>query len=141
MASERRLQKHFVFTGLVPPSDIPALAGIMDALVHLSFREGLPRALPQALAAGKPVVAYDCDGAGEVCITGKTGFLVGRRDFPALLDALRTIVSDVELRKRMGESGREFVRERFAVERMVADTHQLYLRLLREGGFLPAAAA
>ena len=48
----------------------------MDALVHLSLREGLPRALPQALAAGKPVVAYDCDGAQEVCLDNETGFLV-----------------------------------------------------------------
>ena len=49
------IRDHFVFTGLVPPSQIPALTGIMDILVHLSRREGLPRALPQALAAGKPV--------------------------------------------------------------------------------------
>jgi glycosyltransferase involved in cell wall biosynthesis len=45
------LQEHFVFTGLVPPEAVPSLVGIMDVLVHLSLREGLPRALPQALAA------------------------------------------------------------------------------------------
>jgi len=36
----------------------------------------LPRALPQALAAGRPVVAYDCDGAAQVCRSGETGYLV-----------------------------------------------------------------
>ena len=46
----------------------------MDGLVHLSA--WLPQALPQALAAGKPVVAFDCDRAREVCINGKTGYLV-----------------------------------------------------------------
>ena len=56
----------------------------MDALVHLSLREGLPRALPQALAAGKPVVAYDCDGAREVCRDGESGFLVPARRFDRL---------------------------------------------------------
>jgi len=60
------LERHFVFTGLVPPTEVPALVGVMNLLVHLSLREGLPRALPQALAAGNPVVAYDCDGAREV---------------------------------------------------------------------------
>ena len=51
------------FTGLVPPDEVPRYVGIMDCLAHLSSREALARALPQALAAGKPVVAYDFDGA------------------------------------------------------------------------------
>jgi len=55
LARSLKLERHFVFTGLVPPDDVPSLVGIMDALVHLSLREGLPRALPQALAAAKPV--------------------------------------------------------------------------------------
>ena len=62
------LEKHFIFTGLIPPADMPSVVGLMDALVHLSRREGLPRALPQALAARKPVVASDCDGANEICL-------------------------------------------------------------------------
>ena len=60
----------------------------MDALVHLSLREGLPRALPQALAAAKPVVAYDCDGASEVCLDGQTGFLVQPGDLTGLKNRL-----------------------------------------------------
>ena len=65
-----------VFTGLVPPNEVPAYLGIMDCLAHLSRREALSRALPQALASGKPVVAYDFDGADEVCLEGETGFLI-----------------------------------------------------------------
>ncbi|HTV75650.1 MAG TPA: glycosyltransferase, partial [Candidatus Baltobacteraceae bacterium] len=76
LAKSLGLEKKIVFTGLVPPDEVPKFAGIMDALVHLSLREGLPRALPQALAAAKPVVAYDCDGAREICFDGKTGFLI-----------------------------------------------------------------
>lgn len=133
------LADRFVFTGLVPPREIPALTGIMDMLVHLSYREGLPRALPQAMAAGKPVVAFDCDGAGEVCVSGQTGFLVPFRDDAALLDAFRTLAADPELQSRLGSAGRAFASERFSVERMVEDTHRIYLRLLREHGFLKAA--
>ena len=62
------LGNHFIFAGLIPPHEVPRYVGIMDALVHLSLREGLPRALPQALAAARPVVAYDCDGAREICL-------------------------------------------------------------------------
>ena len=73
----------FVFAGLVPPDEVPRYVGIMDRLAHLSLREGLPRALPQALAAGKPVVAYDCDGAREVCLENETGFLCAPAIWPA----------------------------------------------------------
>ena len=93
------------------------------------------------MAAGKPVVAFDCDGAGEVCVTGKTGFLVKLRDHDGLLQAIETLAGSVDLRHQLGKAGREFVRERFPVERMVEDTYKIYLRLLRERGFLKPEAA
>ena len=68
-----------VFSGLVPPGEVARYVGVMDCLAHLSYREALSRALPQALAAGKPVVAYDFDGADEVCLENKTGFVVRDR--------------------------------------------------------------
>jgi glycosyltransferase involved in cell wall biosynthesis len=141
VAATPALQGKVVFTGLVPPDRIPALTGIMDLLVHLSLREGLPRALPQAMAAGKPVIAYDCDGAGEVCISGKTGILLPPRDKAALLDALSELAANAQLRARFGANGREFIRERFSVERMVEDTRALYLRLLRERHLAPQLEA
>ena len=131
---ELGLQKHFAFTGLVPPTSIPELVGVMDVLIHLSLREGLPRALPQALAAGKPVVATECDGAGEVCLDGETGFLIPPRHGTALIQRLLQLEADPALRERLGRRGPEFVRERFSVERMVNDLHQLYLRLAAKAG-------
>ena len=132
LARERGLEKYFVFTGLVSPAEIPALTGIMDILVHLSHREGLARALPQALAAGRPAVAYDCDGAREVCRDGETGFLISPGDLPHLTTRLLQLAADTALRERFGKSGQEFVRENFAVEKMVGELHALYLRLARK---------
>jgi glycosyltransferase involved in cell wall biosynthesis len=123
------LEKHVVFTGLVAPTDVPALVGIMDLLVHLSLREGLARALPQALVAARPVVAYNADGAGEVCLENETGFLLRPGDFPGLHERLLRLAQDAALRERLGHCGRQFVQQRFGVERMVDDLHQLYLRL------------
>jgi glycosyltransferase involved in cell wall biosynthesis len=76
MPGGKPLQGRVIFTGLVRPEEVPDYIGIMDAVAHLSRREGLARVLPQALAAGKPIVAYDCDGAREVCLDNETGFLV-----------------------------------------------------------------
>ena len=123
------LKKHVVFAGLVAPEAMPPLVGIMDMLVHLSLREGLPRALPQALAAARPVVAYDADGAREVCLENETGFLVQPGDLSGLHERILRLAGDSALRQRLGLSGQHFVQQRFAVQRMVDDLYQLYLRL------------
>ncbi|HEX5219101.1 MAG TPA: glycosyltransferase family 4 protein [Verrucomicrobiae bacterium] len=129
MARASGLRDHYVFTGLVPPAEIPSLLGIMDVLVHLSEREGLARALPQALATGKPIIAFDCDGAREVCRDGETGFLVRLGHLNGLTERLLLLACDPALRKSLGERGREFVRANFAVEQMVQNIHRLYLQL------------
>ena len=123
------LKKHFVFAGLIPPGDVPRYVGIMDVLVHLSLREGLPRALPQALAGARPVIAYDCDGAREVCFDDKTGFLLRPGDLTGLTEKLSRLLDGAPLRDRLGQSGREFVREHFSVGRMVDRLAALYLQL------------
>ncbi len=123
------VRHRLVFVGLVPPARIPAHLALMDALAHVSRREGLPRALPQALAVGKPVVAYDCDGAREVCVDHETGFLVSPGDHHTLAERLAQLERDPALRRRLGECGRERVRQWFPVEKMVSDLHELYLRL------------
>jgi len=123
------LEENFVFTGLVQPSEIPDLVGIMDFLVHLSRREGLPRALPQALAAARPVIAYDCDGAKEVCLDGETGFLVPMGDAAKLSARILQLTQNPALRDKLGTAGRKFVRECFSVETMVEKLQELYTRL------------
>ena len=123
------MKNHFVFTGLVRPDEVPKFTGIMDALVHLSLREGLPRALPQAMAAAKPVVAYDCDGAREACRDGETGFLVQPGDLATLKNRLLQLAGDPALCKEMGQAGQQFAREHFPVEKMVRDTYNLYMKL------------
>jgi glycosyltransferase involved in cell wall biosynthesis len=129
LAKSRGVEKHFIFTGLVAPNEVPKYTGIMDALVHLSLREGLPRALPQALAAGKPVVAYDCDGAREACRDGQTGFLVQPGDFASLKQRLLQLAGDPALCHKLGQAGREFAGENFPVQKMVQDTYNLYMKL------------
>ena len=123
-----------VFTGLVPPGEVPHYVGIMDCLAHLSSREALSRALPQALAAGKPVIAYDFDGADEVCLENETGFLVRTGDVATVARRLLQLAGDAALRRRLGGRGRQFVRDNFPVEKMVDTIYDLYLKLAAQRG-------
>jgi len=116
-----------IFTGLVPPGDVARYVGIMDCLAHLSRREALSRALPQALAAGKPVVAYDFDGADEICLDGATGFLVRTGEIAIAADRLLQLANDPALREKLGRHGQAFVRENFSIPKMVDDQYRVYL--------------
>ncbi|MGA2787083.1 MAG: glycosyltransferase family 4 protein [Verrucomicrobiota bacterium] len=128
------IQDKVIFTGLIPPGEVPRYVGIMDCLAHLSAREALSRALPQALAAGKPVIAYDFDGADEVCLEGETGFLVRTGDTAAVAQRLLQLANDAPLRARLGRRGQQFVRANFTVEQMVDTLYHLYLKLAAERG-------
>jgi glycosyltransferase involved in cell wall biosynthesis len=128
-AAELGMTDKFIFVGLVPPTEIPRYMALMNLLVHLSLREGLPRTLPQALACGKPVVAFDIDGAREVCLDQQTGLLLRAEDVSGLSAAVIRLLQDPALATRLGAQGRQFVREQFTEERMVEEIDKLYQSL------------
>ncbi len=82
------LRERVTLTGLVPPQRVPALIRAMDVLAHPSYREGLPRTVPQALLAGALPIAYDVDGTGEICRDMQTGRLVPAGDVARLREAM-----------------------------------------------------
>ncbi len=127
--ADRGWRNRVTLTGLVPPTEVPRLLPAMDALVHPSYREGLARALPQALLAGVPVISYDCDGAAEVCIENKTGFLVKTGDAYSLRDAMIRMASDRAAAVEMGRYGQSFCLERFSAPFMVNRIEALYQQL------------
>ena len=128
--ADRGLSAHFQFLGLVPPERIPTLVGAIDALVHCSLREGLARALPQALIAGRPAVSYDIDGAREVVISDQTGYLLPPCSVQPLAAALIRLAGDASLRQRLGDAGRRRFTEPFRHQTMTAQLRELYQRVL-----------
>ncbi len=125
------LQGHVKFAGLVHPARIPEMLSAMDLLVHASLREGLARALPQALLSGKPAISFDVNGAREVVKTEKTGFLVPPKDWQALADAMIRLSQDEQLRQQLGAQGRENCRIRFDHHYMTARIREQYEELLK----------
>ncbi len=124
------LDGFFHFTGLVSPARIAPLIGAMDVLVHASLREGLARALPQALIAGKPVISYDVDGAREVVIPDETGYLLAPRSIEPMAQALVELARDPARRQRLGATGRVRFTDQFRHEEMTRQLRALYERIL-----------
>lgn len=123
---------NFVFAGLIARERIPQMLTAMDVVVHTSLREGLARVLPQALAMGKPCVSFDIDGAPEVVIPDRTGYLVRPNDSAGLAEALSRLLTDPILRVRMGAAGRAHVDPAFRAETMVGRIADVYENLLKK---------
>ncbi len=134
LASSLGLEGRVVFAGLVEPSRIPEVLTAMDVVVHASFREGLPRVVPQALLCGKPVVAYDVDGAAEGLSGGKAGYLVPPKDIGRLAQSIEQVLLHPKEAHEMASLGRELCKREFAQVRMVDRIEQLYFELVQEKG-------
>ncbi len=132
--AEAGLTDHFILVGLVPPKEIPKYISAMDVLVHTSLREGLARALPQALLSGKPAVSFDIDGAREVVSTMETGFLIPPGDIPQLTSALTQLCHDAALREKLGEEGRRRCSQVFPHQVMTRRLREIYQEVLLRNG-------
>jgi glycosyltransferase involved in cell wall biosynthesis len=100
--------------GFVPHHALGPLYERAAVVAVPSHREGFGVVCAEAMAYGRPVVAGAVGGLLDLVADGETGLLVPPRDVPALREALERLLGDRELRRRMGEAGRERVREHFA---------------------------
>ncbi|HTT08612.1 MAG TPA: glycosyltransferase family 4 protein [Gammaproteobacteria bacterium] len=95
-----------------------------------SYREGLPKVLVEAAACGRAIVAADVPGCREIVHEGENGLRVPVRNAGALATAIRQLLDDAAMRRRMGGRGRALVEAEFSVEKVVAETLSLYRQLL-----------
>ena len=126
---ESGLAERIRFTGLLPPGEIPLAIQASDILVHCSLREGLARTLPQAMLCSRPAISFDVDGAREV-VNENTGRLIEPKNVEQLTKACTELIQDEDLRKRLGEQGRESVKTKFAPETMVNTIEKVYNKLI-----------
>ncbi|MFN8058444.1 MAG: glycosyltransferase [Vicinamibacterales bacterium] len=96
--------------------------------VQSSHVEGLPVAVLEAMATGRPIVATRVAGNEEALVDGETGMLVAHGSVAAMTDALRSLVVDEGRRRAMGLAGRRRVESLFSAEHMVETTDALIRR-------------
>lgn len=96
-----------------------------------SYREGFPKSLIDAAAAGRPMVAADVPGCRDAIIPGVTGYLCEARSASSLADALERLLSQPQLIKSMGEAARRDAEGRFDIRQVVAKHLEIYASLAR----------
>ena len=106
--------------------DIPDILAAGDIFAMPSLSEGLPLALVEAMSFGLPVVVARVGGVPEVVTDDVEALLVPPSDAGALASALRRLIDDAELRRRLGDAGRTRAQRDFAIATMADRYERLY---------------
>jgi glycosyltransferase involved in cell wall biosynthesis len=96
-----------------------------------SYREGLPKALLEAAASARAIVATDVPGCREIVRPGENGWLVPPRNATALAAALKEAIARPDLRARYGAAGRRLVEREFSLASVIEQTLAVYRELMR----------
>jgi len=124
------LWEHFVFTGLRRHDEVLQIISLFDIGVLTSTKEGLPNAVMEYMACGKPVVTTDVGGCSELVVDGETGFLIPSGDVNAFAEKVLWLLNRAERAREMGQNGRDRILEHFSMEKMVSLTTEIYDRLI-----------
>lgn len=120
------LKSEVELLGSLPSADVLQRLRAADLFVLSSHAEGISNAALEAMAMGLPVVTTNAGGMAEAVSDGVDGFVVPVRDIPALADRLKTLLTDVGQRERMGRSARSRAETNFSLGRQAEVFEQLY---------------
>lgn len=128
----------------VPDTDLPALLNVAELYLGASRREeksveGFGIALAEASASGLPVVGGRSGGMPDAVLDGKTGLLVDAEDAGAVTAAVRRLLNDHDLARRLGAGGRAAVERYFNWSRVVSDLRGIADEVIAEGVRRPVA--
>ena len=107
---------------------MPSVYASLDVMVSSSRQEGLPIAILEGMASGRPLVATAVGEVPTVVVDGQTGLLVRAEDAGALAEAILSLLRDPELRRRFGAAAKQRVQDEYSAARMTLE----YLRVYEE---------
>ncbi|MGB8510019.1 MAG: glycosyltransferase family 4 protein [Pyrinomonadaceae bacterium] len=107
-------------------ADVARILPALDVFVSASHSEAFGLATAEAMACGVPVVTTATAGAGEIIEDGVNGRIVEVGDAGALAEAINELLGDARLRHSLATRARLTARERFSLERMIAQTERVY---------------
>ena len=109
--------------------DVDRIIPLFDVMVLASHEEGFSNVLLEGMACEVPIVATNVGGSPESVVDGDTGLIVPPRNPKALAEALEKLISDPDLRERLGKAGRRRVKEHFSREKLIRTMDEFYQRI------------
>lgn len=114
--------------------DVRSIWRDCHAAILLSEREGMPRALAEAAASARPIIASDVTGCREIVLHGVSGYLVALGDIEATASAMVRLAADADQRRRMGEASRAHFETRFTLRAVSTAMLRVYAELMHTHG-------
>ena len=109
--------------------DVRSYLNKINCFIYPSYREGIPRAILEAMAMEKPLITTDAPGCKETVIEGFNGFLIPPRDAKTLAEAMEKFLKLKDLqRKELGKNSRNLAKEKFGIEKIVNE----YISVIEE---------
>ncbi len=110
--------------------DIAILLGKASIVCLPSYREGMPKVLLEASAAGCAIITTDVIGCRDAIVNTQTGDLVKVRNVDSLTNALLSLINDRKKRERYGQSGRKLAIKKYGIQKVVDRTLDIYQELI-----------
>jgi glycosyltransferase involved in cell wall biosynthesis len=127
LATERGIGDRVIFLGWRP--DVADILSIFDIFVFPSLNEGMGKAVVEAMALGKPVIASRVGGLVDLVHEGRNGILVPPADAGALACGIKSLMGDPEKRIQSGREGMALA-PRFGSDSMVSKIDSMYRNLM-----------
>ena len=125
--NELMLQDKVSFLGF--RRDVPELLTASDVFILTSRREGLPRAVMEAMAVGLPIIATDVRGNRDLVKSGENGYLVHLNDIEQTAMAIEQLTNSEDLRRSMGEKSKELVKQ-YDLQNILKEMERIYDNIL-----------
>lgn len=126
--NELSLKPNIHFTGWI--TDIPLLYSDIDILLLTSLNEGTPVAIIEAMHYGIPAVSTNVGGVSDLIKNGENGFVVNSFNPEDFSPVILKLLDNPKLRRKIGNAGQSFIKEKFSAKRLISDLDQLYRQLL-----------
>jgi glycosyltransferase involved in cell wall biosynthesis len=107
-------------------SNVKGLYEQADIVCLPSYREGLPKSLVEAMAIGRPIITTDTPGCRECVVDGQNGYLVPVKDHNVLAERINTLLSDGDLRLKMGLASRQMMEKEMSLKTVIEKTFNFY---------------
>jgi len=125
--NELMLQDKVSFLGF--RRDVPELLAASDVFILTSRREGLPKALMEAMAVGLPIIATDVRGNRDLVKSGENGYLVPLGNAEQTAIAIERLIDSEDLRRSMGGKSKELVKQ-YDLQNILKEMEKIYDNIL-----------
>jgi glycosyltransferase involved in cell wall biosynthesis len=122
-------QYEHVVTMLGERNDIANILNALDVFALTSSSEGIPMTILEAMAASLPVIATEVGGIPQVVIDNKTGTLVKDKDKDGLIEAIKLLIEQPQLRQEFGEEGHLLLKNNYSINQIVANYENVYTNI------------